>query len=439
MTDSVFFDEVVGFLHGFDDAALPGAELVHLLDKEDTSGVSLRKDGSEIALQLVDISATADLFTNAAQEHPLSDSECTSCDSSSSKAASPVTTVVEVENVRSKDAIRRRSYRQKQKAQKDALYLQVDSLSRQLNSLLKTKEAAKAKQGLGMNSSAVWRALANRHLEARRLAEEQRSRLCDAVAKRSKLIQDLGALVRKRIGEEHSETAVQPPAKKLRAQSPDAALYETYLQELDGVYARVDDVFNESAMQESPSSFEFYAPSRANGASYNELKGMSTTPFAFDKVRKLCGQIQCMENRSDRQDYRGPGVSDGTSIVKIRVEDAPNRSFVQHAVMRKYYEAERVVIVWRKFTEGEGLYAGMHSDETGWNVVRPSQSCGDNGVGTDMESIIRYVPMTFSSAGTSEATLKQFTDMIIRAGEEDCQTCLRKMEAWLLDDALGVL
>ncbi|KAF1779832.1 hypothetical protein GQ600_16579 [Phytophthora cactorum] len=54
---------------------------------------------------------------------------------------------------------------------------------------------------------------------------------------------------------------------------------------------------------------------------------------------------------------------------------------------------DRVVIVWRKFTEGEGVYAGMHSDETGWNIVRPSS----DGAGTVMESIIRYVPMSFST------------------------------------------
>ncbi|KAI9990874.1 hypothetical protein PInf_018491 [Phytophthora infestans] len=441
MADSLFLDEVVGFLHNIDDPTVSGADLLLSLDKEEPL---FSLPDTDIALQLLDVSPIEGLFSSSDDDskdhHSATDSDCTSVETESiASTSSPRTTEVPVENIRSRDAIRRSSYRQKRKVEKAELYKEVEQLSTQLSALQSREDAVKARRGLGLAHTAVWKALANRHLQARLVAEEQQRRLREAVERRSIIIRDLGTIIRKRISEENDGCHANSPFKRARVESPDMALYETFIKELDEVYARTDNTFKESEIQASPNDDGFYNLKRAMSrrASYHELTGKSTTPFPFDRVRAYVGQIKCMEQRANCERIQLPGISDDTTVVKFRIQARVGNaigSLVQHAITRRYYESDLIVVVWRKFTEGEGVYAGMHSDETGWNIIRPSS----DGAGTVMESIIRYVPMSFSTVASAGSKLNEFTDTIISAGEEDCHACLQKLESLLLDDALGV-
>ncbi|GMF34252.1 unnamed protein product [Phytophthora fragariaefolia] len=440
MVESLYLDEVAGFLHQLDDPALSGAELLQALDKNET----LLSSGSEFALQLLDVTPIDSLLEAAgdasgpSRELLHTDSDCTSAESES--VASVSSQPLEVENIRSRDAMRRSTYRQKQKALKEALRRQVEELSGQLKVLQSKKEGAKAEQCVGFDQSALWKGLANRHLQGRLIAEEQQRRLREAIEKRSKLIRDLGVLVRKRISEEQPE---ETAGKRQRTESPDMALYEAYISELDEIYARTDSIFEETAAQREANdcdeSLEFYnAPRKfVQGSRYHELVGKSVTPFAYERVQIYVGRVCCMGARPGREKIQGAWVPENTIIVKSRV-NVPGvaGSLVQHIITKKYNESNRVVVIWRKFTEGEGVFAGMHADETGWNIVRPSPSCKEGG--TVLKSVTRFVPINFSSAASSSVIVKQFADTIIKVGQEECQSCMQTLEEMLLDDALGV-
>jgi hypothetical protein len=183
----------------------------------------------------------------------------------------------------------------------------------------------------------------------------------------------------------------------------------------------------------------YYNPPRkvSKHSTYHELVGRTTTPFAFDRVRPRIEGLCIMENRPGSERIEAPWIPEHTAIVKhpILAPDG-SKSLVVHSIMRRYFEADRIVVVWRKFTEGEGAFAGMHLDETGWNSIRPSPAQGCPG--TVLESIIRFVPINFSGAASSGAVVKQFADTIIKAGEEDCLKCMQKLEEMLLNEALGV-
>nr|KAE8931455.1 hypothetical protein PF009_g18482 [Phytophthora fragariae] len=443
MTDSLYLDEVAGFLRSLDDPTIPGHELLLSLDKEESL---LSLQGTEIALQMLDVTPVDDLFitvedsVDGNRDHH-TDSDCTSAESES--VASTSSPPVVVESIRSRDAIRRSTYRQKQKAEKDELYRQVEELSSQLSMLQKNKEDAEVSRGTGLAQTALWKALATRHMQGRLIAEEQRRRLCEAVERRSALIRDLGVIIRKRISEEQPEE--EPAAKKPRTESPDMALYQAYMSELDEVYARTDGIFKDTSAQreaeecdESPGYFSVQRKVE-NDSRYHELVGKSTTPFAYDRVQVYIDRACCMENRMGRELIEGASVPENTTIVKARVNPAGFAgSLVQHTVRRKYAEADRIVVVSRKFTEGDGAFSGMQSDETGWSIVRPSPSCVKGGAGTLLESVTRFVPINFSSASSSGVTVKQFAAAIIKAGEENCQSCIQQLEMLLLNDALGV-
>ncbi|KAE8955238.1 hypothetical protein PR001_g32184, partial [Phytophthora rubi] len=59
MTDSLYLDEVAGFLRSLDDPTIPGHELLLSLDKEESL---LSLQGTEIALQMLDVTPVDDLF-----------------------------------------------------------------------------------------------------------------------------------------------------------------------------------------------------------------------------------------------------------------------------------------------------------------------------------------------------------------------------------------
>ncbi|KAG1712583.1 hypothetical protein DVH05_000325 [Phytophthora capsici] len=428
MTDAMYMD----FLHSGDDAAIPGTELLQSLDKNDSLS-SLPTD-----LQL-DSSALDGLFTD--EKNHTSDSDCTSASGISSSSSPPNTG--EVINIRSRDAIRRKTYREKQKAHRDALQEQAELLSNQLSTLQKKKEVGKAREGLGMTSTAVWKALADRNLQARRNAEEQKDKLLAAIKKRSALISDLGELIRKRISEELDEEAASP-SKRLRTEIPEKALYKAYIKELDEMYAKTDSIFQTTTMQTEGDDCELtkllYNPPRSvnKDATYHELVGSFSTPFAFGRVCALLHTVYCMEFRPQFVLLDEPWIPADTTITKCRIDASGGRSISQHCVMRRFNEGDRTVLVWRKFSEGEGVFAGLHSDETGWSIIRPSPSCVNGSVGSVIDMVSRFVPISFGEVVASTATAKLFADILIKDGEDICQVALQKLEKMLLDDALGV-
>ncbi|KAL3670915.1 hypothetical protein V7S43_004100 [Phytophthora oleae] len=428
MADAMFMD----FLRSGDNAAIPGTELLQSLDKNDSLS-SLPTD-----LQL-DSMAFDGLSSN--DKSPTSDSDCTSA-SVISSSSSPQNTS-EVINIRSRDAVRRKTYREKKKAQRDALHEQAEKLSVQLSTLQTKKEATKAREGLGTTTNAVWKALADRNLQARRNAEEQKDKLLAAIEKRSALIRDLGELIRKRISEELLEDAGFSP-KRLRTETPDKALYEAYISELDEIYAKADVTFKDTVVPTEGDDCEhtklYYNPPHSTNkdATYHELVGSFSTPFAYERVSAHLHQVCCMAFRAGFVVLDEPWIPADTTITKCRIDGPLGCSIAQHCVMRRFNEGDRIVLVWRKLSEGEGMFGGLHSDETGWSIIRPSPSCVNGSVGSVLDMVSRFVPISFGEVVASSAAAKEFADMLIKDGEDICQLALQKLEKMLLDDALGV-
>uniref|UniRef100_M4BU09 M96 mating-specific protein family n=1 Tax=Hyaloperonospora arabidopsidis (strain Emoy2) TaxID=559515 RepID=M4BU09_HYAAE len=375
-------------------------------------------------------------------------SDYTSTDTESVRSSAPSPSHTDaIESIRTRDAIRRSTYRKKQKAQRTALHDQVKTLSSQLALLQKRVNGTIVQGGPKQDHLLMWKALADRQLQAKLLAEEQHGRYLEAVEHQSMLIQELGALVRKRIRDEQQEGSGSCLVKKARCESPDRALYETYIKKLDEVYAQTDRILEASAVNTSLSTSDendelkvFYLPSKraVKDATYHEFVGKSTTPFSFDRVQAHIDSACRLDKLTGRTEVLGDWIPNNTTILKYQGSVPGCRGkIVQLHVARKYFEGRRIVIVWKKFTEGEGDCAGMHADETGWCVLQPSFSSVEGCAGTQLESVTRFVPMNFSFV-VSGAKEKLFTDAIIKAEEEMCQTCLKTLEEVLLDDTVGV-
>ncbi|EEY55214.1 uncharacterized protein PITG_09115 [Phytophthora infestans T30-4] len=90
---------------------------------------------------------------------------------------------------------------------------------------------------------------------------------------------------------------------------------------------------------------------------------------------------------------------------------------IVHFVMRRYVEKERMVVVWRALSEGEGEFTGIHSDETGWCIVRPNNS-EEPLLRVVMQTFVRFIPM----------------DFVVTSVEEDGAEIARMMDSLLLED-----
>ncbi|RLN80928.1 hypothetical protein BBJ28_00003398 [Nothophytophthora sp. Chile5] len=435
MTDALFLEDVVGFLRDYAEPTLSeGLELGDVAKEVDL--FALPGSGDFFAVADCELDDIHDLTSNDS-DLSSAKSECSCVEAVSSSQSTPVTAS---ESVRSKDAVRRSTYREKQKRTRDELYCQVAELSAELVDLQGAEATAKAGGALA-SSRAVWKALVRQQAERRLVSEELQKRLYVAVHERAALIEDLGLLMHKRLSSEQfaGEGANQKMNKRPRVEPARNALFSTYLQELDEVYARTDEVFDAAAESTIQGCINIkHLTDEDTG--HLQFSGNVSVPFPFERTCRALWQLEYQRHRwEDRELYDGVDKPENTMAMKFRISCRQKgglaRSLVQHIVIRRYMEEERMVIVWRKFTEGEGAFAGFQSDETIWHVIRPTAS--SLGGGTNMEACVRYVPMHLSSAVNGGAPIGQYTRMALGSGEEDCTEIIRRLEEILLDEVLS--
>lgn len=95
-----------------------------------------------------------------------------------------------------------------------------------------------------------------------------------------------------------------------------------------------------------------------------------------------------------------------------------------HVAIKKYVQPGRMVIVWRALTEGDNEFSGMHSDETGWSVIRPHKT-----EGAIIQAFTRYFPLAIATTFGDRVRTDQFSKLIVTSGEEDGSEITRMMES----------
>ncbi|KAJ8552526.1 hypothetical protein ON010_g10021 [Phytophthora cinnamomi] len=285
-------------------------------------------------------------------------------------------------------------------------------------------------------SMPVWRAIATRQLQGRLVAETERRRLRELVAARATLIHELGEKMRRHLqgsGVSMDETEGQsaPPLEQ-----EDVLLFDKYLLEVDTAFDGIDEVHRAWRVEDAPLSSVRARPS-GEGLKYFENLDVQLTPFDFRRTGDaLWESMRLVHFRSDRQRYRSVVDLDSVIAVKFQVgnncQDASN--LIIRIVMKRRVEPERIVILWRAHTKGEGELNGIHADETGWSVVRPTDAESKSAVGmsTAILTFIRFVPY---NAKGCESKLAQFLKLAEFSGHEHGAEIVRSMESILLDGA----
>lgn len=146
-----------------------------------------------------------------------------------------------------------------------------------------------------------------------------------------------------------------------------------------------------------------------------------------------------VNRQKDRHHYNNVADSENTVAAKLRMrpmhESGERVDMLVHLAMRRYIEAGRIVMVWRALSHGEGEFDGMHSDETGWCLVRPNDEELDENslMRTVIQTFVRFIPMSVANtAGRVDGF--QFTKFVVTSVEKDADEVARLMDSLLLDD-----
>ncbi|KAG6603049.1 uncharacterized protein IUM83_17601 [Phytophthora cinnamomi] len=350
-----------------------------------------------------------------------------------------------VQHQKAKAAKRRLKYVNKIKSERKTLEEDEKRLSEQLSHLQHARKRAKS---LWDKSSAVpvWKAIATRQMEGRLVAEEQQKRLKHAVKNRAKVIEEIGEMVRKRsFGSKKAGQDNLAIQQSNELNPDDTALFEEFIHDLDVVYARTDEVFRACGIEEMPHMSYRLGPERKWDGDMEYIDNLDVlfVPFSFEEMcRTMWQSMVRVYRQKERYHYGHVADADNTVAVKLRLrpmrESGGPVDMLVHFVIRRYVEADRMVVVWRALSQGEEEFFGMHSDETGWCVVRPNDAEVENTslMRTVMQTFVRFVPIRVSPDNTFDAMDGfQFTKLVVTSVEEDADEVARMMDSLLLDDS----
>ncbi|ETO70048.1 hypothetical protein F444_13436 [Phytophthora nicotianae P1976] len=337
---------------------------------------------------------------------------------------------------REREKTRQRRYRQRLRDSRDVLQRQVDELSKELQRL--NKQAAMRREleiSTDVLTNSQWVSERVRQQEQRALSEAEHKRLVAAVNYQASYIEGLRQVVGNRLngnavpfGTDNSFNCFKNVPT---LHSMTSALYTTYLQQLEGSYARVDSVLNACGLMTMPETTVNTTHRReADGeVAYFQHVNKVLLPYSFQKI---CEAIWTTIHEQEEPAFGGYETApDDDVFIKSRVLTSLNvGTLVQRFISRYYMEENRLVFVWKMSTEGEGDFSGLHAEETAWMSVRPTAA------GVVLEVCVQQVPMRFNLASTHEPAVAMFHNMLHESLEADKNEMSKKLESLLLNDVL---
>ncbi|KAL3670912.1 hypothetical protein V7S43_004097 [Phytophthora oleae] len=274
---------------------------------------------------------------------------------------------------------RKMRHYERQRKQKTELEQQIASLSEVLQ-----QEQAKKKAKVDKSPSRyslVWEACIRRDLEATLAAEAQKRWLQAAIRGKIELIDDLKTVVRQHMNIASLIAAASPEnGSKLFLQPSDDLLYSMDIQDINDLYAQTDLVFGSccSELETERSEFSRTETTDPSGVSVFVVR-KQLMMYSYEQTSQAMWMFSNHIHRQvDREEFEAFDDRETTQAVKFRImrrlPGGDLASLTQRITTRRFVEKDRVVIVLKSFTAGEGPLRGIQTDETGWITIQPSST-----------------------------------------------------------------
>lgn len=304
---------------------------------------------------------------------------------------------------REKETLRRKKRRQRAKNERENLRLTVCELTKQVHKVRLTRKAESRLNSRPINSFS--KHVVDWQRQARLRAEAEQQRLIAAAQVQASYIQHLrslvhghgcaptddgvGSIIHERTAPDHTLSRLLEPSE--------ATLCMALLRETNTFYTRIDEEHRGCGITELPDGVANSVQRRMSDGevAYYQHLDKGTVPFSCEQTQQAMWKLANFRHRQkDLHDFECLAYSNDTTICNFRlVRELVTGSKVsvrQRFVGRRYGENNRMVYIWKIYSEVEGLFSGMQSDETGWCIIRSSS----DSLSSKMEVCARQVPVT---------------------------------------------
>ncbi|KAL4123906.1 hypothetical protein PRIC2_009752 [Phytophthora ramorum] len=332
------------------------------------------------------------------------------------------------------ERVRHQVYRKRRRAERELLQQEIKEL-----------EAKLAKEPSRLLSMSGWRMVATCHLESRLVSEKRQRQLRAALAAQTTLIRTYQGLAQEELVhvttlQRTSERETHCEPAMLRLESFDTEFYKTSEKTFNAIYAQTDEVLDAFGIDatDSKCGISIRELRDENGNMFFRYTDKRAIPTNFEQSCINLKHTLRLHQQKDQRIYDGMGDPGSTVAIKFRVtsrlKSGKVASVLLRVINRWYQEDKRMVVVWRVFGEGEGGFAGMHSDEIGWGTLTPSTERDDSSL---LRLCARYVPMNFSGAvvGERDPAVKQFAGLVVNASTTNAGEIATRLEKLLLSDS----
>ncbi|KAG6603133.1 NPP1 protein [Phytophthora cinnamomi] len=334
---------------------------------------------------------------------------------------------------REKEKVRQRRHRQRLKDSRDELQCQVNELSRHLEALVQEAERKRQKMEATSNqrTSSGWME-ADFQRTQRLKSEARQLQLVSAMTYQAEYIKSLRRMYSKANASRADRFPLEPCIPTFHSMT--SVLYTTYLQQLEGCYARVDMVMDACGVVSLPETTlsTIHRRNSDGDVAYFQHVNKAMLPCSFQQT---CDVLWRAVQEQEEPAFGGIEVApDSDVFIKSRVLRAAGiGTLAQRYVSRRYFEETRMVLVWKMSSEGDAGFRGLHAEETGWLCVEPSPG------GVVLSACVQQVPMRFCDPKCLQPAIAPFYNLLNESLEADKMGMTTSMGRMLLDDVRTVI
>ncbi|KAG3249063.1 hypothetical protein PI124_g6249 [Phytophthora idaei] len=335
-----------------------------------------------------------------------------------------------------KEVIRKRKYHHRLRNERESLRQLVRELSAQLQDLRLSKGlyTISAEDSVALVNSRNWKDVALLRRQLRQRSEIEQVQFFTAAKLQAMYIDKLCAQLP---GNSTSRLQIEAAFSTRPINRPfDCNMYWALAQRVNSCYAEVDNVLREFTDRDGVTSSLHFREKDGQIEYFQHLNRFSE-PYNYEQTQRTMWKLATLLHRQhDRQEFEGLASPDDTVVIRFRLVRRLTSgvvvSVLQRYVVRRFFESTRTVFVWKTLSAGEGVFAGLHSEETGWLCLQPSTDEGS----TLVRICVRQAPMSFSLPMTCETISGEFVQVLRNSIGEDMLEISTALDRILLDDTL---
>ncbi|KUF94483.1 hypothetical protein AM587_10001855 [Phytophthora nicotianae] len=330
---------------------------------------------------------------------------------------------------REKEKLRRRKQRQRIKDEIEGLRRMSDELSLQLKNL---KLGREVKRFASNGQFSIWKEVALAQREERLRSEAEQRKLTTTANTHAAYIDHLRGLFHLRPKPANLKNDMEHPEisnpMDTRSGMSGQHIITLLLQKIDVCYARIDDVMSDCGLATMVTEEENSTHWRDDSGEleYHQKLQKHVLPFDMEKaLRVVWKSYEFPQHQHDRQVYDGFGHPENTFAMRYRLirtlRTGTSVSVIQRFAVRRFFEKDRVICVWKVYTEGEGVFRGIYSNLTGWGRMR---SLSDNS-GILCEVCIRQFPVVGNVTSSVGNEFHQFLHLTLDEDKHSVMTTIQ--------------